>query len=108
MTDFGRTPERNDRQPTTARADLLIANAAQVLTCAPGAPDRLGRIDNASVAVAGERIVAVGTAARSRPTSGPVWSASSTPGARSSLPASWTATPTWSSAARACGSTPHA
>ena len=62
MTDFSRTPERNDRQPTTARADLLIANAAQVLTCAPGAPDRLGRIDNASVAVAGERIVAVGPA----------------------------------------------
>lgn len=62
MTDSRRIPERNDRQPTTARADLLIANAAQVLTCAPHSLDRLDCIDNGSVAISGERIVAVGPA----------------------------------------------
>jgi len=48
----------------TARADLLIANAGLVLTAVPTAADRIGRIAGASVAIAGERILAVGTAAQ--------------------------------------------
>lgn len=44
------------------RADLLIANAAEVLTCAPDAPDAIGRVPGGSVAIAGKRIVAVGEA----------------------------------------------
>lgn len=43
------------------RADLLIVNAAEVLTCAAGAPDLIGRIEDGAVALAGERILAVGT-----------------------------------------------
>lgn len=43
-------------------ADLVIVNAAEVLTCVAGAPDRIGRISGGSVAIAGERIVAVGDA----------------------------------------------
>lgn len=45
------------------RADLLIRGASEVLTCAGGAADPLGRIAGGAVAVAGERIAAVGTAA---------------------------------------------
>jgi imidazolonepropionase len=45
------------------RADLLIANAAEVLTCAPVPGDLAGRIAGGAVAVAGERLVAVGPAA---------------------------------------------
>jgi imidazolonepropionase len=49
-------------QPTVAlpRADLLITNAAEVLTCIPAPGDLIGRIRGGSVAIAGERIVAVG------------------------------------------------
>jgi imidazolonepropionase len=42
------------------RADLLIANAAELLTCAADATDAIGRLPGGSVAIAGERIVAVG------------------------------------------------
>jgi len=42
------------------RADLLIANAAEVLTCIPSGNDLVGRIRGGAVAVAGERILAVG------------------------------------------------
>jgi imidazolonepropionase len=45
------------------RADLLIAHAGLVLTAVPMAGDPVGRILDASVAVAGERILAVGPAA---------------------------------------------
>jgi imidazolonepropionase len=45
------------------QADLLIANAAEVLTCIPSSGDPIGRIRSGSVAVTGERIIAVGTAA---------------------------------------------
>ncbi len=47
---------------TRVRADLLIANAAQVLTCVPASGDLAGRMGQASVAVAGDRILAVGPA----------------------------------------------
>ncbi len=47
----------------TPAADLIIANAAQVLTCVPSPRDLVGRIENGSVAIAGERIIAVGPAA---------------------------------------------
>ena len=43
-------------------ADLLIANAAEVLTCGHDATDAIGLIPGGSVAIAGERIVAVGDA----------------------------------------------
>jgi imidazolonepropionase len=41
-------------------SDLLIANAAQVLTCAADAPDLVGLIPGGSVAVTNGRIEAVG------------------------------------------------
>ncbi len=41
-------------------ADLLIANAAEVLTCVPSSGDLIGRIPGGSVAIAGERLLAVG------------------------------------------------
>lgn len=41
-------------------ADLLIANAAEVLTCVPSSGDLVGRVRGGAVAVAGERILAVG------------------------------------------------
>jgi imidazolonepropionase len=49
--------------PARPRADLLIADAALILTCVPAAGDLIGRIPGGSVAVAGERILAVGPAA---------------------------------------------
>ena len=50
-------------EPALPRADLLIAGAAMVLTCVPSASGLTGPIAHASVAVAGERIIAVGPAA---------------------------------------------
>ncbi len=44
-----------------ARADLVVVNAGEVITCLPRGDDRLGRIPDGIVAVAGERIVGVGT-----------------------------------------------
>jgi len=44
-------------------ADLLITGAAEVLTCSPRGDDPLGRLTGGVVAVAGERIVAVGSRA---------------------------------------------
>lgn len=44
-------------------ADLFIADAGEVLTCVPASGDLLGRIRGGSVAIAGENIIAVGTAA---------------------------------------------
>jgi imidazolonepropionase len=44
------------------RADLLITGAAEVLTCHAKEDDPIGRIRGGSVAVAGERILAVGPA----------------------------------------------
>jgi imidazolonepropionase len=47
---------------TRPKADLLIDNAGELLTCADGAADLIGRVPDGAVAVAGERIVVVGTA----------------------------------------------
>lgn len=49
--------------PAVPRADLLLANASEVLTCVPASGDLIGRIRGGSVAIAGENIIAVGTAA---------------------------------------------
>ncbi len=43
--------------------DLIIAGATEVLTCVPSAGDLAGRREGASVAIAGQRIVAVGSPA---------------------------------------------
>lgn len=43
------------------KADLVIENASQLLTCAEGARDRIGLIPNGWVAVKGDTIAAVGT-----------------------------------------------
>ncbi len=48
-----------DARPT---ADLLIASAAELLTCAGPPPDGIGLIPNGSVAIAGGRILAAGPA----------------------------------------------
>lgn len=45
-----------------ARADLIIENAAELLTCRAGAADLIGVVRGGSLAVAGERIVEVGPA----------------------------------------------
>ena len=44
------------------KPDLLIANATELLTCVPAGDDLVGRIPNGSIAVEGERILAVGPA----------------------------------------------
>jgi imidazolonepropionase len=46
------------------RADLLITNAAEVLTCAPASGDLIGRIRGGSVAIDGERIIVIGATAQ--------------------------------------------
>jgi imidazolonepropionase len=45
------------------RLTAIVANAAEVLTCAAGSPDGVGRVPGGAVAIAGERVVAVGTPA---------------------------------------------
>ena len=45
-----------------ARADLIVEHAGELLTCRAGAADGVGLVPGGAVAVAGERIVAVGTA----------------------------------------------
>jgi imidazolonepropionase len=49
---------------TRVRASLVVTGAAQVLSCAADAPDLVGRIENGVVAIEGNRILAVGTAAQ--------------------------------------------
>lgn len=44
-------------------ADLLVTGAAEVLTCVPAGGDLTGRMPGASIAVAGERILAIGALA---------------------------------------------
>lgn len=44
------------------KATLVIAGAAQVLTCVLSSADLVGRIENGSVAIAGETIIGVGSA----------------------------------------------
>ena len=46
--------------PSLPKADLILRNAAEVLTCVATGADPIGRRAGASVAVAGERILAVG------------------------------------------------
>jgi imidazolonepropionase len=48
------------------RADLLIRNASELLTCVPAAGDLTGRIRDGAVAISGERIIAVGSTASVR------------------------------------------
>ena len=43
------------------QADLILRGAAEVLTCVPAGADPIGRLTGASIAIAGERILAVGT-----------------------------------------------
>ncbi len=43
------------------QADLIIENAGELITCAAGADDLVGRMPRGAVAVAGERILAVGS-----------------------------------------------
>jgi len=42
-------------------ADLLICNAGQLVTCAGGAPGQIGMLEKGWLAVAGERIAAIGS-----------------------------------------------
>jgi imidazolonepropionase len=63
LTGLDRTSARNENWSRKPSADLLIVGAAQVLTCVPTSGDLTGCILNGSVAIAGERIVAVGSAA---------------------------------------------
>jgi len=43
------------------RADLVLAGAAEVLTCVPEGDDLVGRRPGAEIAIAGERIIALGS-----------------------------------------------
>jgi len=45
---------------TSSEVDLLIENASEVLTCAPEAPDLIGRIPRGELAITDGKIVAVG------------------------------------------------
>ena len=45
---------------TATPAPVVVHNAAQVLTCAPGAPDDVGLATGVVVAIAGDRILAIG------------------------------------------------
>jgi imidazolonepropionase len=49
--------------PAKPRATLLITNAGELLTCVPAGGDPAGRIRRGAIAVADERILAVGTSA---------------------------------------------
>ena len=49
--------------PTRPRADLVIAGAAEVLTCVHEGEDLIGRRSGAQIAIAGERIIALGSPA---------------------------------------------
>jgi len=50
------------------KADLLLTNAAEVITCVSSGDDPLGRVRGGAVAVAGEHILAVGTTDEILPT----------------------------------------
>ena len=52
-----------ESKPHKPDADLVIAGATEVLTCVPSAGDLAGRREGVSVAIAGQRIVAVGSPA---------------------------------------------
>ena len=52
---------------TNARADLVIKNAKQLLTCRDEAEDLIGLVDNGWVAIGGDRIAAVGGKAEIEP-----------------------------------------
>ena len=47
--------------PNNRAATLVVTGAAEVLTCAADAPDQVGRRPGAAVAIAGDRILAVGS-----------------------------------------------
>jgi imidazolonepropionase len=49
------------KSETKIKADLLIENCSQVITCRKDAKDLVGVIENGYIAIAGERIAAVGT-----------------------------------------------
>ncbi|MEK9164710.1 MAG: imidazolonepropionase, partial [Chloroflexota bacterium] len=49
---------------TKPKADLLISGASQVWTCVPSPGGPAGRIENGAIAIAGERILAVGPSAQ--------------------------------------------
>jgi len=53
--------EKSNETPTKPRVDIIIAGAAELLTCVPSGGDLVGRRTGASVAIAGERIIAVGS-----------------------------------------------
>jgi imidazolonepropionase len=57
------TTEMGKGIPAKPRADLVIAGATEVLTCVPTTDDLVGRQAGASVAIARERIIAVGSPA---------------------------------------------
>jgi imidazolonepropionase len=57
-----RTTEMSTATVANPRADVVIAGAAEVLTCVPTPGDLIGRRPGVSVAIAGERIIAVGPA----------------------------------------------
>jgi len=63
LTVLDPTSARNEACAAKKRADLLIVGAAQVLTCVPTSGDLVGCIENGSVAIASERIIAVGSTA---------------------------------------------
>jgi imidazolonepropionase len=59
----GMMTEMSSETSPKPRADLVVAEATEVLTCVPSAGDLVGRTPGASVAIADERILAVGSPA---------------------------------------------
>ena len=62
-TESDALPARGRLPKSSPNADLVITRAAAVLTCVPSAGDLTGRREGASVAISGERIVAIGSPA---------------------------------------------
>jgi len=62
LTDVGHTSAKSEAGTTRKRADVLVVGAAQILTCVPTSGDLAGCIENGSIAIAGEHILAVGPA----------------------------------------------
>ena len=60
MTASDHTAPSSESASTAKQVDLLIAGAAQVLTCVAVPDNPVGRIDGGAVAIADGRIVAVG------------------------------------------------
>ena len=62
MTGLDRIPLESEDRSSKPVVELVIAGATQVLTCVASCNDALGPVNNGTVAISGDRIIAVGPA----------------------------------------------